>query len=148
MATTHHVRPIPEIFTDLISQLTSLIRKEGQLARTEFSEKMSRALMGVALILIGAVLLIPALVILLQAGMAALVQTGMTPALASLVVGGAALVVGLVLALVGWRFVRPSSLLPDKTIDQFQRDAAVARHAASASTRQETPHGYDQQRAA
>ena len=159
MANTHYLRPIPEIFTDLIHQLTGLVRKEGQLARAEISEKMSRALTGMALILIGAVLLVPALVILLQAGMARLVQSGMDPATASLIVGGAALVLGIVLALIGWSFVRPSALVPDKTIDQLQRDAAVAKHATSTANtyagdrtdrpiRQETGHGDDQHRAA
>ncbi len=149
MASTHHFRPIPEIFTDLIHQLTGLVRKEGQLARAEISEKMSRALAGMALILIGAVLLIPALVILLQAGMARLVQSGMDPATASLIVGGAALVLGIVLALIGWSLVRPRALMPDRTIDQLQRDAAVARHAAGApSTQQETGHDDEHHRAA
>jgi lysylphosphatidylglycerol synthetase-like protein (DUF2156 family) len=144
---THHLRPIPEIFTDLIAQLTMLVRKEGQLARTEVSEKLSRMLTGMALVLFGAVLLIPALVILLQAAMAGLVQQGMDPATASLIVGGAALVIGIVIALIGWSFVKPSALVPDKTIDQLQRDAAVAKHAASATSRQETDHGYHQRAA-
>lgn len=131
-------RPFPELFTDLISQLTLLVRKEGQLARTEISEKLSRALAGMALVLVGAVLLIPALVILLQAAISGLVEGGVHPALAALIVGGAALIVGLVLALVGWSWIKPASLLPDRTIDQFQRDAAMAQRATSTAT---TEHG-------
>ena len=41
-----NIRPIPELFTDLIGQVTSLVRKEGQLARAEISEKATRALAG------------------------------------------------------------------------------------------------------
>jgi hypothetical protein len=149
-------RPFPELFTDLIGQLTLLVRKEGQLARTEISEKVNRALTGMVLVVIGAVLLIPALVILLQAAMAALVQNGMTPALASLIVGGIALIIGIILALVGWSLMKPKALVPDKTIDQLQRDAAVAQRAASATTSpyagapagQETGHGHYPDRAA
>jgi hypothetical protein len=152
--TSMNLRPIPEIFTDLIGQLTSLVRKEGQLARSEISEKLNRALVGMALILAGAVLLIPALVILLQAAMVAMMEGGMSPALAALIVGGAALVLGIILALVGWSWIKPASLVPDKTIDQLQRDAAVARHAASPTPSydkplaQETGHGYQRNRAA
>jgi membrane protein implicated in regulation of membrane protease activity len=124
-----NVRPIPEIFTDLIGQVTNLVRKEGQLARAEISEKAGRALTGMAMILLGAILLIPALVILLQAAIAGLVQNGMTPAAAALIVGGAALVLGMVLALVGWSWAKPTALVPDKTIDQLRRDAAVPRHS-------------------
>jgi hypothetical protein len=158
---SHHIRPIPEIFTDLIGQLTALVRKEGQLARTEISEKVSRALSGVALILVGAILLIPALVILLQAALVGMMENGMEPTLAAIIVGGAALALGLILGLVGWSWVKPASLVPDKTIDQLQRDAAVARHAGVTAAYgetggptserivgQETAHGHDRDRAA
>jgi Putative Actinobacterial Holin-X, holin superfamily III len=156
-----NVRPIPEIFTDLITQLTALVRKEGQLARTEISEKVARALSGVAMILLGAVLLIPALVILLQAAIAGLVENGMSASAAALIVGGAALVLGMILGLVGWSWVKPASLVPDRTIDQLRRDAAVPRHAAVTATYgetggptsqtmagQETGHGDHRNRAA
>jgi hypothetical protein len=153
--TSTNVRPFPEIFSDLIQQLSLLVRKEAQLARAEISEKASHALSGMGLMMIGAILLIPALVILLQAAMAALVENGMSASLASLIVGGAAFVLGMILALVGWSWVKPASLLPDKTIDQLQQDAAVARHAASTTTTsyakpvgQETGHGHDRDRAA
>jgi hypothetical protein len=152
--TSMNLRPISEIFTDLICQLTSLVRSEGQLARSEISEKLSRALAGMALILAGAALLIPALVILLQAAVVAMIGSGLNPALAALITGGAALVLGLVVALVGWTWIKPSSLVPDKAIDQLQRDAAVARQAASPtpshikSPTQETQDGYQRNRAA
>lgn len=156
-----NVRPIPEIFTDLIGQVTDLVRKEGQLARAEVSEKAGQALTGMAMILLGSVLLIPALVILLQAAIAGLVDSGMEPALAALIVGGAALVLGMILGLVGWSWVKPSSLVPEKTIDQLKRDAAVPRHSGIAArygetggqtsermAGQETTHGYHRDRAA
>ena len=151
--TSMNLRPIPEIFTDVIGQLTSLVSKEGQLARSEISEKLNRALAGMALILAGAVLLIPALVILLQAAMAAMMENGMSPALAALITGGAALALGIVLALVGWSWIKPSALVPDRTIDQLQRDAAVARQVTGQAGRerpmgQETSHGYHTDRAA
>lgn len=153
--TNPNVRPFPEIFSDLIQQLSLLVRKEAQLARAEVSNKASHALAGAGMMMIGAVLLIPALVILLQAAMAALVENGMAASLASLIVGGAAFIIGMILALIGWSRVNPKSLVPDKTIDQLQQDAAVARHAASTTTTsyarpvgQETAHGYDRDRAA
>ena len=40
-------RPISAIFVDLVSQFTALVRKEGQLARAEISEKLGE--IGVAL---------------------------------------------------------------------------------------------------
>jgi hypothetical protein len=44
-----NIRPIPELFTDLIGQVTNLVRTEGQLARAEISEKAARALAGMAM---------------------------------------------------------------------------------------------------
>ena len=133
-----NIRPIPEIFTDLIGQVTNLVRKEGQLARAEISEKATRALTGIAMILLGAVLLIPALVILMQAAIMGLIGNGADPTMAALIVGGAALLIGMVLGLIGWSWVKPASLVPDKTIDQLKRDAQVPRHSGSVTHYGET----------
>lgn len=59
-------RSVPEIISDLFSQLTVLLRKEAQLARAEVTENMASIGRGLGLIVGGAVLLIPALVILLR----------------------------------------------------------------------------------
>src|SRR5262245_13222649 len=95
-------RSIPDIFADLIGQLALLLRKEGQLARTEVGEKITQVAVALGLIVGGAVLLIPALVILLQAAVAALIEQGGLPApLASLAIGGFVLLLGLILLLDG-----------------------------------------------
>ena len=133
-----NIRPIPEIFTDLIGQVMALMRKEGQLARAEISEKATRALTGMALIVLGAVLLIPALTILLQAGIMGLIEAGADPTIAALLIGGGALLIGMVLGLIGWSWVKPASLVPDKTIDQLKRDAQVPRHTGITSHYGET----------
>jgi len=133
-----NIRPIPEIFTDLIGQVTSLVRKEGQLARAEISEKATRALTGIAMILLASVLLIPALVILMQAGIMGLIDNGSDPTVAALLIGGGVFLIGLVLGLIGWSWVKPASLVPDKTIDQLKRDAQVPRHTGITSHYGET----------
>ena len=133
-----NIRSFPDIFTDLFAQVTTLVRKEGQLARAEISEKATRALTGMAMILLGAVLLIPALVILLQAAVTGLIQNGTDPTVAALIVGGAALLIGMVLGLIGWSWVKPASLVPDMTIDQLKRDAQVPRHTGITSHYGET----------
>ena len=60
-------RPISAIFIDLVNQFTALVRKESQLAGADISEKLGEIGIGLGLIVGGAVLLIPALVILLEA---------------------------------------------------------------------------------
>ncbi|MTW18657.1 phage holin family protein [Rhodoplanes serenus] len=126
----HEHRSVPELFTDLVQQVTTLVRTETRLARAEMSEKVGQVGTGVALIVVGAVLLMPALVILLQAAVAALVDSGMEPHWAALTVGGATLVVGLVLALIGASRLKAENLTPNRTLSQLRSDAAVARNQA------------------
>ena len=133
-------RSLPSIVTDIVNQLARLVRKEAQLARVEMSEKITQVAVGLGLIVVGAVLLIPALVILLQAGVAGLVEAGMKEPWAALIVGGAVLLIGIILALIGTSRLKADRLLPDKTIHQVQRDISVARNQVRQS--------YDEQRAA
>jgi hypothetical protein len=140
MATHPSDRPTSTLVTDLFSQLANLARFEGRLARTEMSEKLSAMGVGAGLALFGAVLLIPALVILLDAAVAALVDGGMEAHLAALLVGGGALLVGLILLLLGTSRLRAASLVPDKTIHQLKEDADIAKS--------QVRPGHDHQRAA
>jgi|SRR5467141_3610282 hypothetical protein len=127
MALADNTRTVPELFTSVVGQLADLMRTEGQLARAEISEKMTLAATGLGLIVGGAILLMPALVVLLEAAVAALVDNGIAPYWAALLVGGACLVLGLILLLIGVSWLRSGRLMPDKTIHQLQRDAATAR---------------------
>ena len=121
-------RSVPEIISDLFSQLTVLFRKEAQLARAEISDNMASIGRGLGLILGGAVLLIPALVILLQAGVAALTERyGMANYWSALLVGGGVLIIGIILLLVGMSRLKVENIVPSKTVHQLQRDASVAK---------------------
>ena len=122
------MRSIPEIFTDVINQFTALLMKEGELARAEMSEKITQVAVGLGLIVGGSVLLTPALVILLQAGVSALITNNivMEP-WAPLIVGGAVFLIGIILLLIGISRLKADALMPNKTIHQIQRDVSVAK---------------------
>lgn len=124
-------RSIPEIVTDLFEQFTTLLAREALLARTELSEKIGQAGTALALIVAGAVLLIPALVILLDAAVAALNDAGFEPIYSALMVGGGVLIVGLILVMIGVNRLKPKNLVPSRTIQQIQRDAQVAKQQVS-----------------
>ena len=125
-------RSVPEIISDLSSQLTLLLRKEAQLARAEVSENMASVGKGVGLTVGGAVLLIPALVILLQAAVAALTERyGMASYWSALLIGGATLILGIILASVGLSRLKIENIMPSKTVHQLKRDASVAREQIS-----------------
>jgi hypothetical protein len=133
MSGTHATRSIPEVFSDLVGQLTTLLRKEAELARTEVSEKISKIALGIALAMVGGVLVIPALVVLLGAIVSALTSSGMAIYLAALIVGGSTLVIGIVLMITGMERLKAESLVPEKTLHQLQRDVAVAKNETSDS---------------
>jgi hypothetical protein len=118
---------VPSIVTDLLSQFTLLLRKEGELARTEMSEKMTQVAVGIGLLLGGAVLMMPALVVVLLAVVAALDDAGMESSTAAFVVGGAVLLLGLIFVLIGMSRLKARKLVPRKTIHQLQEDVSVAK---------------------
>jgi hypothetical protein len=80
MAVNDNPRSISDIATDAVSEFTTLISKEAQLARAELSEKIADLALGFGLLAGGAVLLIPALIILLQAAVDGLIAAGLMPA--------------------------------------------------------------------
>jgi Putative Actinobacterial Holin-X, holin superfamily III len=124
-------RSIPDLFGSVFKQLAELMRTEGMLARTEMSEKMSHMGTGLGLLVGGAVLAMPALVILMEAAVAALVENGgMAPYWASLLVGGLSLLLGLLLLSLGANWLRAGNLMPDRTLQQLQYDANAARNAS------------------
>lgn len=118
---------VPSLVSDLISQFTLLLRKEGELARTEMSENFAQMSVGFGMLLAGAVLIMPALVVLLFAAVAALDEAGMSSSAAALVVGGAVLLLGLIFVLVGMNRLKARRLVPTKTIHQLQEDVSVAK---------------------
>jgi hypothetical protein len=121
-------RPISDVFATLVAQFTTLVQKEAQLARAEVSENIGKATSGLGFVIGGAILLIPALVVLLNAAVAALTERGhLAPYWSALIVGGVVLLVGLALLAFGGSRLRPASMIPTRTIHQFQRDASVAK---------------------
>jgi hypothetical protein len=141
------MRSIPEIFNDVINQFTTLLSKEGDLARREISEKITQVAVGLGLIVGGSVVLTPALVILLQAGVSALITNNIArEPWAPLIVGGAVFVIGIILLLIGMTRLKADALVPNKTIHQIQSDVRVARRQVREE--REEREDYDQQHAA
>ena len=120
-------RSIPELFGDALGQLAKLIGNEFDLARAEISEKASQAVRGAALIGAGAVIFVPALVLILFAVAAALISSGMSEPVAYLVTGAGAAVVAMALVGIGLSRFSRDALKPAVTLEQMQRDKMAAR---------------------
>ena len=120
-------RSLPELFSDAVGQLAKLVGNEFELARAELSEKASQAGRAGAMIGAGAVILIPALVLLLFALSSALIRSGLSDPVAYLLTGGGAALVSVGLIVIGLSRVSGDALKPSVTLDQVQRDKIAAK---------------------
>jgi hypothetical protein len=127
--------PLSELVGSLVADVSSLFRKEMDLAKTEASEKISRALSGVEVLVIGIVLAIGAVGVLLSAlvsGLAAFLMTqGLTQTLSQAL---SALIVGVVIGGIAWALVskglsalRGANLTLDRTTASIRRDVEVVK---------------------
>jgi len=119
-------RSIPQLLGDFTSDLTSLLRKESELVRAEFSEKAHHLGKAGVEMAAGAICLIAALVVLLQALVIAL-SNYMDPGWAALLVGVAVAILGVVLLRAGAKMASVENLKPDRTIRQVEKDVTLAK---------------------
>lgn len=123
-------RPVSGLLTDLVSQITALFRTEINLLKAEMRDNVrsfSGALVSIA---IGAALLIAAVIVLVQAVVAALVDMGLSVWLASLIVGAVLGIVGAIMIKSGTGKMKPSELAPDRTARQMEKDVALMKETS------------------
>jgi Co/Zn/Cd efflux system component len=123
-------RSLKELLSDLTNSLTTLVRKEIQLARAETSEKITQSMVALGAIAAGAILALSALIVLLQALVIAIAEMGVPPALASLIVGLVVAVIAYVLIHKGTNDLKATNLAPARTMDSLRRDAQVVKEQA------------------
>jgi hypothetical protein len=119
-------RSIPELLSGLVTESADLIRKEIQVIRTEFSEKLSQAMSSVLWLALGSALLLGAFAVLLET-IVRFLSRHMNPLLAGLIVVAGAALFGLLLVGVGIRQLQPSQLAPKRTIREAQKDVELLK---------------------
>jgi succinate dehydrogenase/fumarate reductase cytochrome b subunit len=135
MADPNNNAPLSELISGLVTDVSALLRKEIDLAKTEASEKVSKALSGTEGLVIGVVLAIGAVGVLLSAlvsGLAAiLVHNDISQNSANAL---SALIVGIVIGGIAWGFVfqglaalRGSNLTLNRTAASLRRDVDVVK---------------------
>jgi len=135
MSTVGDHRGIGDLLGDLTRDVSMLFRKEIELAKAETGEKVGKAMQGVSAIAIGGILGIGAIGVLLTAAVAGvaalLVAMGMGATGANAL---GALIVGIIVAVVAWTFVKQGidrlkteNLWLDKTASSVSRDAAFIK---------------------
>lgn len=121
-------RTVPELVSSVIGQISTLFRKEVQLARAEMGEKLGSMGTAVVPLAAGGGMVFAALILLLFA-LAALVTN-----LFGIATGWSLLIVGVLAAIIGYALIRgglsklsAANLMPSRTAEQLSRDAQVAK---------------------
>jgi hypothetical protein len=123
-------RSLKDLLADLTESITTLFRKEIQLARAETSEKITQVGVAIGAIAGGAILALAALIVLLQALVIAITEAGVPAGWASLIVGVVVAVVAYVLIHKGTSDLKASNLAPSRTMGSLKRDAQVVKEQA------------------
>jgi hypothetical protein len=125
--TSPNSRSIPDLISDAFAQLAKLVGNEFDLARAELADKAAQVGRAAGLIGAGAVIAIPALVLLLFAIAAALIRAGLSDPVAYLITGVGAGVVSAALIMIGLNRLSGDALKPSVTLDQVQRDKMAVK---------------------
>ncbi len=120
-------RSLGQLFGDLTRQMTTLIRQEIDLARTEMTTKAGAAGRDAAMVGVGGALLYAGLLGLMATIVLGLIQAGLDPWLAALIVAVVVAVVGGVLVQRGRSGLANASLAPERTVESVKEDADWAK---------------------
>jgi Putative Actinobacterial Holin-X, holin superfamily III len=120
-------RSLKDLLGDLSGNITTLFRKEIQLARAETSEKISQVGYAIGSIAGGAILALAALIVLLQALVIGLTAAGIPAGWSSLIVGVVVAAIAYGLIHKGTSDLKAGNLAPNRTMDSIKRDAHVAK---------------------
>lgn len=125
--TANKPRGVIAMVGDAVGQAAELIQLEFRLARTEVAEKLESLRSGLALIVVGVVMMTAALFLLLQTAVFLLVQAGLSPTVATLIVALACVLVGFIFISSGRKHLEPGMLAPKRTMNELARDSALIK---------------------
>ena len=120
-------RSIGQLFSDLSRQLSTLVRQEIALARAEMTSRAQSAGRGAAMVGAGGALAYAGALAIVAAIVLLLIQAGLDPWLAALLVGIVVAAVGAGLVMSGRSTIAKTDLTPHKTIETIRDDAEWAK---------------------
>jgi len=120
-------RSLGELFGDLTRSLSTLIRQELELARTEMTARAGRLSQGAAMVGLGGALLHAALLGAMAVVTLGLFELGVAPWLAALIVTIVVAAVGGLLVASGRDALKKADLVPRRTIETVREDADWAK---------------------
>jgi len=120
-------RGIGAVFSQLLGEMSALVRNEIRLAKAEAADKVRRMALGLALAVAGVFLLLLAVVFLLEAAVGGFMLLGLNFALASLAVAVIGLIAAGVVTWLGLARLKIGKFSETKTAQQLRQDAATVR---------------------
>jgi uncharacterized membrane protein YqjE len=119
-------RSLGQLLTDITNDLSTLLRKEIQLARVETMEKASQATQSIVLMVAGGLVAYTG-VIALVIGIIVALANWMPLWVSALVVGVVLAIIGFVLIQSGRGSLKRMSVVPEKTIESIKEDAEMVK---------------------
>ena len=129
-------RSMTSLVTDILRDMSDLVREEVALAKAEASEKFTKMQVAVVAVAIGGAVAFAGLIVLLDAAVYALGNVmgplaQRFPALPALIVGIVVVVVGIVMIKIGVYRFSANNLRLSRTMANVQRDQAVVKEHVS-----------------
>lgn len=125
--TTESNKSAGSLLTEALSHVSSLMRKEVDLARAEVNENLKHAGVAVGLIVGAVVVALTALNVLSAALVAALTEAGIAAGWSAVIVGVLLAIVAYVMIQKGTNDLKLSSLAPSRTAKNVKRDAETMK---------------------
>ena len=122
-------RSATSLITDALTHMSSLVRKEVDLARAEVSENLNRALVAIGLLVGAVVMALVALIVLAGALVAAIAELGIEEGWAALIVGVLFAIVAAIMAAKGGNDLKASSLAPTRTAENLRKDKDAVKES-------------------
>ena len=126
-------RTLGQLVSDASKDLSTIVRSEVALAKAEVKRDVLAGVVGAALFVVAGVFAFLALILLLIAAAYGLVAAGLSPWLAFLIVAGALLLIGLLLALIGKSRLGKIGP-PERTIRSSKETVAALKQRGSSDS--------------
>lgn len=121
---------VGSLLSTVMHEISSLVRNEAELAKTEMSEKTHQALVAIAEIAIAGAVLMGGFLTLLAAMVFLLNEVlppDTTPWLSAVIVGVVVTIIGIIMLKAGQKKLQTRSLMPSRTMQSLHSDKATAK---------------------
>ena len=117
------------LLADVMTHVSTLVRKEFDLARAEMNENASKAMKAIGMLVAAGVIALTALTVLSAALVAAIAEAGIEEGWAALIVGVIFAIIAAILMRKGMNDLQLSSLAPTRTARNVKRDADAVKES-------------------